>query len=348
MSTSRPESDSQNQSSGSFASSWRRFMASDWAKPIVLTGLTIPAVVSATYPLDVIQTLRQSGNVSAYRPGYIFPYFANHWRLLLRGYFATYTQAGAKNAVLAHRDNVHVRLKEGISTEEDAVNMHGEIELPMHKKVTVTLGATGVLACADIVATNYWANIRLAAQLGMNPAFNSLADRMRFAYAAGGSRYAGIYVGALGVIAGGTLLRDPIESYYPVREYGVASPLVAGILPGLLTGPLGNFWNVIRVNQMMNMNPATYKVPSMWAVAKDLYTKNGAKVFMRGGAVSMLYTIVAYGAVSAVDHFVSTNIFPDSKRQAVQLGMFAQQPTVGTVVVAEDNQKQASPTSRKS
>jgi hypothetical protein len=347
MSRSRPESDSQNQSSGTFTSTWQAFMRSEWAKPIVLTGLTIPAVVSATYPLDVIQTLRQSGNTAAYRPRYIFPYFANHWRLLVRGYFATFTQAGAKNAVLANRDNVHVRLKDGISTEEDVVNVHGEIDLPLRKKVTVTLGATTILAAGDVLATNYWANIRLAAQLGMNPGFNSYWDRLRFAYTACGSRYAGIYIGSLGIIAGGTLMRDPIEAILPVREYGVISPLVAGILPGLMTGPLGNFWNVIRVNQMMNMNPATYKVPSMWHVAKDLYAKEGAKVFMRGGAVSMLYTIVAYSAVSAVDHFVSTSIFPESKRPVLQGGMFGQGVTVNGAIV-EDSLKQASPSSRKS
>lgn len=328
MSASRPESGSQNQSSGVLSSTWRAFMSSDWAKPVVLTGLTIPAVVSATYPLDVIQTLKQAGNNAAYRPRFIFPYFANHWRILLRGYFANYTQAGAKNMVLAHRDTVHVRMKDGVASEEDAVNMHGEIELPMRKKITVTLGATGVLAFADILSTNYWANLRLASQLNISPNFNGIWDRVRFAKATAGARYAGLYVGALGVIAGGTILRDPIDQYLPVSQYGMLSPVLAGVLPGLLTGPLGNVWNVIRVNQMKHLNPSTYQMPSMWSVAKDLYTQNGAKVFMRGGAVCMAYTIAAYGAVSVVDHVVNNHIFGDSKRSVSQQGLFAQQVRV--------------------
>jgi hypothetical protein len=232
------------------------------------------------------------------------------------GVTAAHKQAAVKNGILAHRDGVHGTIKEKSATEED-FNIHGEIELPVGKRIGVTALTTSLIATADLLATNYWANIRLAAQLDVMPVFNNVYDRFRFMWVTGSSRYMSLTVGAAGVIGGSLLLKDPLERQFPIAQYGYFGAILTGVIPGIVAGPVGNMWDVIRVNQMKSFDKATMKVPSMWSVAKNLYMSNGYSVFLRGSVVNAIYAMTVYSTIAVVDQWVNNSLFAGKKSPEV-------------------------------
>lgn len=285
-----------------------RFSENPFFKPVVQTAITIPAVVFSTFPLELMGNLRRSGDMRAYRPGYVLAYMvANRWNLAT-SVAAAHKQCAVKNSVLSQKENVHGTLKEKSATEED-INIHGEIELPWAKRIGVTVLSTWAITCLDIGLTQYWSNIRLTSQLGIIPVLNNCYDKMTFAYKTVGARFWMSIFSIGGVIGGGLVLKPMLENEFPIPKYGYLSAVLSGVLPAMVSAPISNVWDVIRVNQMKELNPQTLQLPSIWSVVKDLYNTNGYKVFMRGVVSNIAYTATAFTAIAVVDQWVKFNLF---------------------------------------
>jgi hypothetical protein len=294
---------------------YQRFSESSLFKPIVQTAITIPSVVATTYPLDLMANLKRSGHAHAYNMSFVLTYMiANRWNLWI-GVPAACKQSGIKNSLISLKDDVHGTIKQKTATDED-VNAHGEIELPTMKRIGVGAVTINIIAVADVLATNYWSNVRLAAQLNHLPqSLHHFSDKIRLMQVAMTARYMTILATASGIIGGNMMLKPPLERVFPNEKYGYWNSFVSGVIPGVIVGPFSNFWDVIRVNQMKLMDPVTMQFPSIRQVAKNLYQTNGYSVFMRGSVMNAVQSAVMFSTIALVDQWVNYSLFAQKTKQ---------------------------------
>lgn len=283
------------------------FSRNDLARTTGQFATTLPIVVSSLYTLDVAYALKSVGTKQAYHPSYLWQYFLANRGSLMRGYFATYLQAGSKNLVLANSGHVHGHVKKGVMGEEHP-GVHNDAELPLAYRLGITGITTGLISGVDLLSTNVFANVRFLSQIGKMPPIPSYYEWLRFAFLGSPARYASLYISAGGYIAGGTLVKGPMDKIFP----GFYSTAATTILTGWIAGILGNGFNIIRNNQLKQVttNKGKLTVPSALTVAKQLMVENGPKAFFRGGVISAVYGIVAYSALGVGEYLFTEVLFP--------------------------------------